>query len=183
MGDTPTPATALAETFQPPETASAPSRAKTILWNFGSLSVGALVGRLAGLATNAVLARSVSASGYGIAGIAQNITVYFTLLSDLGLGTVAVREGAQNRSRLQQVISCTIGLRLALALALIPLGFFTSKFLPYSESSKNLFRIYLLTLPIQALSVEWVFRSLQKMYLNTALQIFESLLILGLTIA
>jgi PST family polysaccharide transporter len=109
--------------------------------------------------------------------------MYFSLLSDMGLATVAVREGAQSRSKLQQVISSTMGLRLALAMALIPIGLVTAHFLPYSENSKDLFRIYLLTLPIQALSVEWVFRSLQKMYLNTAVQIIVAALILVLTIA
>lgn len=183
MGDIPSSTDVLAETFENQESARIPSRAKTILWNFGSLSAGAAVSRLAGLATNAVLARTVSASGFGVAGIAQSVTLYFSLLSDLGLGTVAIREGAQNRNKLQQVISSTIGLRLAIALALIPIGLFTAQFLPYSESSRNLFRIYLLTLPVQALSVEWVFRSLQKMYLNTALQIFGAVLVLVLTVA
>ncbi len=183
MSDIPSPTAALEEAYQIIESAPASSRAKTILLNCGSLSLGAAVSRLAGLATTAVLARSVSASGFGVAGIAQSVTLYFSLLSDMGLGVVAVREGAQNRNKLQQVISSTIGLRLALSVVLIPIGLITAQFLPYSESSKNLFRIYLLTLPIQALSVEWVFRSLQKMYLNTALQIIGAVLILLLTIA
>ncbi|MGA9669476.1 MAG: flippase [Terracidiphilus sp.] len=183
MSDIPTPTDALAEAFEVQENSRAPSRAKTILWNFGSLSAGAAVSRVASLATNAVLARSVSASGFGVAGIAQSITVYFSLLSDMGLATVAIREGAQNRNKLQQVISSTIGLRLVIAFALIPIGLITAQFLPYSESSKNLFRVYLLTLPIQALSVEWVFRSVQKMYLNTALQILVAMSVLVLTVA
>jgi O-antigen/teichoic acid export membrane protein len=190
MGDIPTPTDVFAETYELQESAhltqanaQAPSRARTILWNFGSLGAGAVVSRLVGLATNAVLARTVSASGFGVAGIAQSVTVYFSLLSDMGLGTVAIREGAQNRHKLQQVISSTIGVRLVIAAALIPIGFVTAQFLPYSESSKNLFRVYLLTLPIQALSVEWVFRSLQKMYLNTTLQISAAVLGLVLTVA
>jgi polysaccharide transporter, PST family len=183
MGDISTPTTAFDESYQVSIKAEPTSRARSIFWNFGSLSAGAAVGRIAGLATNVVLARCVSASGFGIAGIAQSITVYFNLLSDLGLGTVAVREGAQHPNKLQRVISATLGLRLAIALALIPLGLITAQFLPYSAASKNLFRVYLLTLPIQALSVEWVFRSLQKMHLNTALQIAGALLTLGLTIA
>jgi O-antigen/teichoic acid export membrane protein len=182
MSDISTPTTAFDESYEVPIPVEPTSRARSIFWNFGSLSAGAAVGRIASLATNAVLARCVSASGFGIAGIAQSITVYFNLLSDLGLGTVAVREGAQHPKRLQRVISATLGLRLAIALGLIPLGLITAHFLPYSQASKNLFRVYLLTLPIQALSVEWVFRSLQKMHLNTALQITGALLTLGLTI-
>jgi O-antigen/teichoic acid export membrane protein len=183
MGDIPTSTEVLEETYPALANAEAPSRAKTILVNFGSLSAGAAVSRVAGLATNAVLARTIAASGFGVAGIAQAVTSYFSLLSDMGLGTVAIREGAQNRSKLQQVISATIGLRLAIAFALIPIGLITAQFLPYSESAKDLFRIYLLTLPLQALSVDCFFRSLQKMYLNTALQIFGALLTLVLTIA
>lgn len=160
-----------------------PSRARTIFWNFASLSAAAAFSRLTGLATNAVLARRVSASGYGVTGIAQTVTLYFNLLSDLGLGTVAVREGAQHPEKLQNIISSMLGLRLVLAIACIPLGLLTAKFLPYSETSRSLFRVYLFTLPIQALSVEWVFRSVQKMYLNTALQVFGSLLSLVLTVA
>jgi polysaccharide transporter, PST family len=160
-----------------------PSRARTIFRNFASLSAAAVFSRLTGLTTNAVLARRVSASGYGVTGIAQSVTLYFNLLSDLGLGTVAVREGAQNPGKLQTIISAMLGLRLALAIACVPLGLLTARYLPYSETSRNLFRIYLFTLPIQALSVEWVFRSVQKMYLNTALQVFGSLLTLVLTLA
>jgi O-antigen/teichoic acid export membrane protein len=182
MGYISAPTTVYDESYQVAIKFEPASRARSIFWNFGSLTIGAAVSRIAGLATNAVLARCVSASGFGIAGIAQSITVYFNLLSDLGLGTVAVREGAQHPQKLQRVISATLGLRLAIALALIPVGLITARFLPYSEASKNLFRVYLLTLPIQALSVEWVFRSLQKMHLNTALQITAAFLTLGLTI-
>jgi O-antigen/teichoic acid export membrane protein len=166
----------------PDATRSTSSRSKTILLNFGSLSAGALVSRIAGLVTNAVLARRVSASGFGITGIAQSVTQYFGLFSDLGLGTVAVREGAQHPEKLQRVISSIQGLRLVLALVAIPLGLFTAPYLPYSEASRNLFRIYLLTLPIQALSVDWVFRSVQKMHFNTVLQIVGALLTFALTV-
>src|SRR5208282_2115718 len=84
----PEPATRIGE-FQ------ASSRGRMIFWNFSSLSASAAVSRLAALATNVVLARRVSTSGYGITGIAQSTTMYFGLLSDLGLGTVAIREGVQ----------------------------------------------------------------------------------------
>ena len=93
------------------------SHGRSILLNFGSLSTGALFSRLMGLATNAVLARRVSTAGYGMTGIAQTITIYFGLLSDLGLGTVAIREGAQRPEKLQRVISSMLGLQLALAAA------------------------------------------------------------------
>jgi PST family polysaccharide transporter len=176
----------LAATAQPLEELSerpgALSRGKSILLNFGSLSAGTAVTRLTNLATNAVLARRVSISGYGITGIAQSITIYFGLLSELGLGTVAIREGAQHPEKLQQVISSMMGLRLVLASAAVLLGLMVSPYLPFSETSRSLFRLYILTLPIEAISVDWVFRAVQRMHWNTILQAVGAALTLSLTI-
>jgi O-antigen/teichoic acid export membrane protein len=158
------------------------SHGRTILQNFASLGASALATRMTGLATNAVLARRVSTSGYGISGIAQSVTTYFSLLSDLGLGTVAIREGAQHPERLQGVISSMMGLRLALASVASLLGLLIASHLPFSESSRSLFRLFLLTLPIQALNVDWVFRAVQKMYWNTILEVSCAVLGLILTI-
>jgi O-antigen/teichoic acid export membrane protein len=158
------------------------SHGRTILRNFSSLGASAAFSRLAGLATNAVLARRVSPSGYGISGIAQSATLYFGLLSDLGLGTVAIREGAQHPEKLQGVISSMMGLRLVLASAASLVGLLVAPHLPFSESSRSLFRLFLLTLPIQALSVDWVFRAVQRMYWNTILEITGAALALLLTI-
>jgi PST family polysaccharide transporter len=182
MGDIPNPTAVLEEAYQVIESAPVPSHGKTILWNFGSLGASAVISRLAGLATNAVLARRVSTSGYGIIGIAQSATMYFGLLSDLGLGTVAIREGVQNPGKLQGVISSMMGLRLLLASAACLLGLLVAPHLPFSESSRSLFRFFLLTLPIQALSVDWVFRAVQRMYWNTILEVSGAVLALILTI-
>jgi len=158
------------------------SHGTTILWNFGSLGASAAFTRLAGLAANAVLARRIFTSGYGIIGIAQSATTYFGLLSDLGLGTVAVREGAQHPGKLQSVISSMMGLRLLLACTASLLGLLVAPHLPFSESSRTLFRLFLVTLPIQALSVDWVFRAVQRMYWNTILEVSGAVLALILTI-
>jgi O-antigen/teichoic acid export membrane protein len=182
MGDLASPITTLEETHENSERAAGRSHTKSIFWNFASLSTAEGFSRLASLATNAVLARRVSTVGYGVTGIAQSITLYFGLLSDLGLGTVAVREGAQHPEKLQGVISSMMGLRLALATSTTVLGLLVASHLPFSESSRSLFRFYLLTLPIQALSVDWVFRAVQRMYWNTVLQIASAVLTLVLTI-
>jgi len=169
--------------IQSADTVRPVSHGRTIFWNFSSLGVSALIARLTGLTTNAVLARRVSAAGYGIAGIAQSATMYFGLLSDLGLGTVAIREGAQHPEKLQTVLSSMIGLRLALASAAALLGLLVAPHLPFSGSSRRLFQLFLFTLPIQALSVDWVFRAIQRMYWNTILEITGAILSLILTVA
>jgi PST family polysaccharide transporter len=183
MGELPLPTIALEESYEVLAETAQPSHAKSIFWNFASLGTSAAFTRLAGLVTNAVLARRVSISGYGITGIAQSATMYFGLLSDLGLGTVAIREGAQHPAKLQGVISSMMGLRLLLASCACLLGLLVAPHLPFSESSRSLIRLFLLTLPIQALSVDWVFRAIQRMYWNTILEITGAALALVLTIA
>ncbi len=182
MGDIPAPIEAVEESYEVSQRAAAPARGKSIFWNFASLGTSAAFTRLAGLVTNAVLARRVSISGYGISGIAQSITMYFGLLSDLGLGTVAIREGAQHPGKLQGVISSLMGLRLILASTAVVLGLLVAPHLPFSESSRTLFELFLLTLPIQAFSVDWVFRAVQRMYWNTILEITGAVLTLILTV-
>ncbi len=182
MGDLSSPITALEESYEISERAAAPSHGKSIFWNFASLSTSAAFTRLTGLVTNAILARRVSISGYGISGIAQTAILYFGLLSDLGLGTVAIREGAQHPGKLQSVISSMMGLRLLLACCATLLGLVVAPHLPFSESSRSLFRLFLFTLPIQALSVDWVFRAVQRMYWNTILEITGAALALILTV-
>src|SRR5208337_298169 len=166
MGELPLPTIALEEPYEVLAETERPSHAKSIFWNFASLSTSAAFTRLASLANNAILARRVSISGYGISGIAQTTILYFGLLSDLGLGTVAIREGAQHPGKLQSVISSMMGLRLLLACGASLLGLLVAPHLPFSESSRSLFRLFLFTLPIQAISVDWVFRAIQRMYWN-----------------
>ena len=182
MGDLPSPTVTSAESCDVPIQATPFSQAKSIFRNFASLTAAMAASRLSALASNAVLARRVSTSGYGITGIAQTVTIYFGLLSDLGLGTVALREGAQHPERLQSVISSMMGLRLLLASAACVLGLLVSPYLPFSEGSRALLRFYLLTLPIQALSVDWIFRAVQRMYWNTILESAAAALTLILTI-
>lgn len=173
-----TASTPLPEAVEP---AAPIGRGRWILLNFGSLSAGTLATRLSGLATSAILARRVSTAGYGMTGIAQTATTYFGLLSDLGLATVAVREGVQHPERLQRVISTTTGIRLALGIGAFLIALLVAPYLPFSESSRSLFRLYLLTLPIQAFNVDWVFRAIQRMHWNTILETSFAVLTLVLT--
>ncbi len=75
-----------------------------------------------------------------------------------------------------------MGLRLLLACCASLIGLLVAPHLPFSESSRSLFRLFLLTLPIQAFSVDWVFRAIQRMYWNTILEITGAALALILTV-
>jgi O-antigen/teichoic acid export membrane protein len=55
--------------------------------------------------------------------------------------------------------------------------------LPYSESSRQILRIFALSLPVQALAVDWVFRAIQRMHYMAIVQVASSLVTLFLTLA
>jgi len=151
--------------------------------NFASLAAGRLGSQLLGFVTNAYLARRVAPAGFGAIGLAQAAMTYLTIFSDSGLSTIAVREGAQHPGKIQGLISSISGLRLLLATGCMIVGLAVAGFLPYSESSCQILRIFALSLPVQALAVDWVFRAIQKMHYMAIVQVASSLATLALTLA
>ena len=136
----------------------------TVVRNFASLLIGRVGSQALSFLTNAYLARRIAPAGFGAVGLAQSIISYLGLLSDSGLSVIALRDGAQDPSRLDGLIRSITGLRLALSCALVPVGLLAAQFLPFSESSLNVLRVFSLSLPLQALAVDWVFRALQRMH-------------------
>lgn len=159
------------------------SSTSNVARNFGSLLLGRFGSQALGFFTNAYLARRIAPGGFGAVGLAQSVISCLALFSDAGLGLIAVREGAQNPSRIQNLIGSITGLRLLISFALLPVGLIAAEFLPFSESSRAVLRVFAFTLPLQALAVYWVFRALQRMYYATIVQIGVALLTLVLTLA
>jgi len=156
---------------------------RLIIRNFGSLIAGKGTTQAIGLLTNAYLARHVAAAGFGAVALAQSVMGYLSTFTDSGLSIVAMREGAQRPERLQELISEVTGLRLLLAAGLMPIGLLMAAILPFSESSRHILRIYSLTLPLQAIAVDWVFRALQRMHFLVVVQVLGSAATLLLTVA
>ncbi len=155
----------------------------TVVRNFASLLLGRVGSQAMSFLTNAYLARRIAPAGFGAVGLAQSIISYLGLLSDSGLSVIALRDGAQDPSRLDGLIRSITGLRLALSCALVPVGLLAAQFLPFSESSLNVLRVFALSLPLQALAVDWVFRALQRMHYAAITQLATAALTLLLTIA
>jgi O-antigen/teichoic acid export membrane protein len=156
--------------------------AGNIARNFGSLLVGRLGSQLIGFATNAYLAHRIAPAGYGAVGLAQAAVTYLTIFSDSALSTIAVREGAQHPGKVQSLIASVSALRLLLALGCMLAGLLVAGYLPYSESSRQILRVFAISLPVQAIAVDWVFRALQKMHYTSIVQIASSALTLALTV-
>ena len=154
-----------------------------VVRNFASLLMGRMGSQVLSFLTNAYLARRIAPAGFGAVGLAQSIVSYLGLLSDSGLSVIALRDGAQDPSRLDGLIRSITGLRLALSCALVPVGLLAAQFLPFSEPSRNVLRVFALSLPLQALAVDWVFRALQRMHYAAITQLATAALTLLLTVA
>lgn len=165
--------------------ASPPARAAatTIARNFTSLMLGRFGSQALSFVANAYLARRIAPAGFGAIGLAQSVLGYLGLFSDSGLSIIAVREGAQHPSQIRQLIGSITGLRLLLTCALVPIGLLGAGFLPFSESSRAVLRVFALSLPFQALAVDWVFRALQRMHYAAITQVATAALTLVLTVA
>ncbi len=155
----------------------------TIVRNFASLLIGRMGSQAMTFLTNAYLARRIAPAGFGAVGLAQSIVSYLGLLSDSGLSVIALRDGAQDPGKLDELIRSITGLRLALSCALVPVGLVAAHFLPFSEPSRNVLRVFALSLPLQALAVDWVFRALQRMHYAAITQLATAALTLLATIA
>ncbi|HXN45325.1 MAG TPA: flippase [Bryobacteraceae bacterium] len=166
-----------------PRSAELGPAGSTVVRNFASLLIGRMGSQALSFLTNAYLARRIAPAGFGAVGLAQSIISYLGLLSDSGLSVIALREGAQDPSRLDDLIRSITGLRLALSCALVPVGLLAAHFLPFSESSLNVLRVFSLSLPLQALAVDWVFRALQRMHYAAITQLATAALTLLLTVA
>ncbi|MBZ5618127.1 MAG: flippase [Acidobacteriia bacterium] len=153
-----------------------------ILKNFAALSAGRFVSQIIGFVTSAYLARRIAPQGFGAISLAQAAMAYLNILSDSGLATISIREAAQNPQRLQTIISNISGLRVFVAFVCMVAGLVAAPFLPYSQSSRHLLAVFALSLPLQALAVDWVFRAIQRMQYMAIVQAVTSALTLILTI-
>ena len=154
-----------------------------VVRNFASLLAGRFISQLIGFVSNAYLARRISPGGFGAVAVAQAVMTYLAIFSDSGLSVIAVREASQRPGKLQELISSISALRLLMAVVCATAGLACADFLPYSQSSRGMLRIFALSLPFQAIAVDWAFRALQRMHYSAILDVAGSAGTLLLTIA
>lgn len=157
--------------------------ARGVARNFASLAAGRFGSQLLAFVTNVYLARRVAPEGFGALALAQAAGAYLTIFADAGLSTIAVRQGAQNPAGLAGLIRSMTGLRSVLAVLVAAAGWVAADYLPYSETSRQILRIYALSLPVTALTAEWAFRALQKMHYGAMVQVLGATASLVLTLA
>ena len=136
-----------------------------VLKNFLSQTGANLVAQAFAFFSTAYVARRVQAEGFGWIGFAQGFLTYFTLITDLGLRTIGMREVAKHRDEVSRWVGHILGLRVLLASAstLVFLG--TVVLLPKSAGYKLFLAEYGLMIFTSALLLDWAFQGLERMEL------------------
>lgn len=141
------------------------SGALRILKNFVSQAGSNLVAQGFAFFSTAYVARCLQAEGFGWIGFAQGFLGYFTLMTDLGLRTVGMREVARHREEVSKWVGHILGLRIALASISFVLFVAVIATLPKSKEFRLFMVEFGLLIFTSALLLDWAFQGLEQMEL------------------
>jgi O-antigen/teichoic acid export membrane protein len=135
-------------------------------------SIGGLSIQLLTIVTGIFVARHFGAESFGQLTLAATITGYFSLVTEFGLGTIAVRIVART-GEAERYIFSFLATKLALVfLALIVLAA-VMLIVQFPEDTTWLLLAYAFTIPLQVLKVNWLFYAQQQMFYDNLLQVIE----------
>jgi O-antigen/teichoic acid export membrane protein len=103
-----------------------------------------------GAVTMYVLARALDPESMGGFIYLFSFMYFFLALNDLGTSLTLAREISQTPSRMVELVQNVLGLRLAMAIVLVLVGWIVVALLPLPAAYKLSLRVFLCILPIQA---------------------------------
>jgi len=106
-----------------------------------------------GLLSTFFLSRKLGPEGFGGFNYLFSFLYFFLALNDLGTSMTLVREVSQTPSRTVELVQNVLGLRLAMAILSVIVGWLVIALLPLPAAYKLSLRVFLLILPIQAFGV------------------------------
>lgn len=131
--------------------------------NFLSLSVGQIISQAILFLIIIYLARTLGAAGFGKIAFAQAVVLYFTLIANLGLTTLGIREVARNKDRVDNYVGNILSLRLVLALLSFFLLLAFVSLIHKTTEVKYLIVFFGFSLFSSALWLGWLFQGVEKM--------------------
>ena len=154
---------------------AAPRRSPwTMLRDFGALSGGELLAKIAGFVAFAWLARRFPPDAYGQIEVAIQITMMFSLVVDFGLGPIGAREIASDRGRAAGLAAAIPTLRLLLATFAYGLVYVVAGLLDMGSEGRTLVRVTGLALFAGPFVHNWLFQGLGKMLWVAVAQLLRS---------
>ena len=124
-----------------------------------------IAGGLFSMVTGIYLARTLMPGGLGYFSYVFTLIFFFSNFIDLGLSTYGTREIAANKGHFSEYVSAIVSFRLTIAAILCALLIITGILIPGARALKILMAEASLIFFILALSTEWAFQGMEKMYM------------------
>lgn len=154
---------------------------KSIVKNLTALFTGEVIARICHFISVVYIARVFGAAGFGAINFSLAIVAYFLMVTNLGLGEIGVREVSRKKD-IKDIAETIISMRLVIAVvsfaAILLIAFFGKK----TTGTAYLVIAYGLTIFPYAMSLEWVFRGVEKMKYNAYGRVINAALYLTMVL-
>ena len=152
---------------------------KTVISNFGYLSLLQIAGYVFPIITMPYLARVIGTEGFGKISFASAVIVWFQTIADWGFNLTATRDVAQNREdkdKVSHIFSNVFWSRCLLTLISGCLLLIFIVIVPYFRENAVVILVTFLIIPGQIMFPDWMFQALEKMKYTTIFNILMKLL-------
>lgn len=153
--------------------------AKTLLSNFGYLSLLQVSSYVFPLITIPYLARVIGVDSFGKIAFASAVIVWFTTIADWGFNFTATRDVAKNREdkeKISEIFSNVLWARILLMLLSFFVLLTVIQFVPEFRENKTILLITFLLIPGHILYPDWFFQAMERMKYITVFNILSKLL-------
>lgn len=133
------------------------------LRGFLLLAAGQVAGQMIGFAVLIVVAHRIGPAGLGVYQFATSILAYFSLVANLGLTTLAVRDVASGGRSAREVTGEVLILRLTLAVALFACLLLLAPLIAPSHQTRIVLDIVGVKLIVDALTFSWVLQARERL--------------------
>ena len=147
-----------------------------IFKNLISLASAEVISKIIALITAAYLGRILKPEGFGILGFATAFVSYFLLMVNFGLDTYGTREIAKDKSLLSKLVNNIISIRVLFAIVWYIIFSIVIISIDKPLIVKLVLFITAINLFVNALSINWLFIGIEKMWLIAIRQIMTNLL-------
>lgn len=149
---------------------------KTLVSNFGYLTLLQIAGYLFPLITMPYLARTIGATGFGKIAFASATVMWFNSITTWGFDYTATRDAARNREdldKVSEIFSNIIWARAFLSLMSLALLGILIAFIPKFNENAAVLLVTFLIVPGHVLFPEWLFQAMERMKYITILSLLS----------
>ena len=153
--------------------------AKTLVTNFGYLSLLQVAGYVFPLITMPYLARVIGVDGFGKVAFASAIVVWFQTVADWGFNYTATRDVAKNRDdkeKVSEIFSNVLWARCLLMILSFLLLLMVISIVPTFRDNYAVILVTFLLVPGHIMFPDWFFQAMERMKYITILNLLSKLL-------